>query len=87
MNRIPTQLGEQPTDHLSSTTATTVTSGYQWFAIQGMWSNTVFATLTDLSRSGTLGTVALVANAIIYGAFTNLTLTSGAVRLYRTRIS
>jgi hypothetical protein len=87
MNRIPTQLGEQPTDHLSSTVATTVASGYQWFAVQGMWSNTVFATLTDLSRSGTLGTVALVANAIIYGAFTNLTLTSGAVRLYRTRIS
>jgi len=50
-----------------------------------MWSVTVFATLTELGGRGALGTVSLFANGIIYGAFTNFTLTSGAVRAYRMR--
>jgi hypothetical protein len=86
MHRIPKDLGEQGCDQVSSTVATTVASGFVWFAIQGMWSATVFSTLTDLSRfTGTTGTVALFVNNVIYGAFTNFTLTSGAIRCYRQR--
>ena len=44
----------------------------------------VFSTLTDasLTRSGTTGSATFPAGAIIYGAFTNFTLTSGSVYCY-----
>ncbi len=67
---------------------TTVAQTGVWMAIQGVWSVTVFATLTELSedtRSGTIASMALTGGAIIYGAYTNFTLTSGAVIAYRTK--
>lgn len=54
-----------------------------WAAIICL-SATVFSTLTDasLTRSGTTGSAVFPAGAVIYGAFTNFTLTSGAVLAY-----
>jgi hypothetical protein len=48
---------------------------------------TVFATLTELGRTqgGTTGSLSFPAGVTIYGAFTNFTLTTGAVRAYKTR--
>lgn len=75
--------GEYGADRITTTVASTGT----WYAIQGMWSATVFATLTELggTLTGTTGSMVLVAGQTIYGAFTNFTLTSGAVRAYRIR--
>lgn len=69
-----------------NTTTGAQTSG-NWFAILCL-SATVFATLTDVgpnSRTGTIGSALFPAGALIYGAFTNFTLTSGSVIAYRTR--
>ena len=86
MNRIPVVLGQWGADFVSSATAQTVTTNYVWVALQSMWSVTVISTLTEVgSRTAAAGTVDLFANGIIYGIFTNFTLTSGAVRAYRMR--
>jgi hypothetical protein len=79
------KLGQFGADKVTSTAAVTVAAGNVWMAIQGMWSVTVFATLTEFggSLTGTTASMALFAGQTIYGAFTNFTLTSGAVRAYR----
>lgn len=79
------KLGQFGADRVTTTAAQTVASGNVWMALQGMWSVTVFATLTELggSLTGTTGSMALAGGQVIYGAFTNFTLTSGAVRAYR----
>jgi len=87
MNTVRDRLGQHGSDVVTTTVAQTVAAGNVWFAIQGMWSVTVFATLTVLgvnSLTGTTASTALFVNSVIYGAFTNFTLTSGAVRCYRT---
>ena len=50
-------------------------------------SNTVFLSLTDASQtlSGTLASASFPAGAIITGAFTIITLTSGAVMAYNLK--
>ena len=84
-NQGSTKLGRYPVDFVSNAVAQTcpVTS---WMAIEGMWSVTVFATLTSVegSMAGTVASMTLVAGAVVYGAFTNFTLTSGAVAAYRS---
>lgn len=58
-----------------------------WMAIQCL-SATVFATLTELPAyaiGGTLASALFPAGCMIYGAFTNFTLTSGSVRCYNVR--
>ena len=82
MNYTP-ELGEY-----GGKTVTTVTAQTgHWFAIS-VFSATVFATLTEIGQgsiSGTWGSVVCPAGMTIFGAFTNFTLTSGAVRAYNTR--
>ena len=88
MNTIHERLGEYGADLVSNAVAQTVTTGNVWYAIQGMWSITIFATITEIgvkSAAGSYASTALFANAVIYGAFTNFTLTSGAVRCYRAK--
>jgi hypothetical protein len=88
MNTIRDRLGQHGADLVSNTVAQTVASGNAWFAIQGMWSITIIATLTEIgtaSAAGSYASTALFANNVIYGAFTNFTLTSGAVRAYRAK--
>ena len=58
-----------------------------WFEIIAL-SGTVFTTLTDVgpnSVQGTIGSAVFPAGCAIYGAFTNFTLSSGAVLAYRVR--
>ena len=66
---------------------TTAAQTGTWNAIQCIHSVVVFATLTELgiTRVGTLASVSFPANCIIYGAFTNFTLTTGSVRCYNSR--
>ena len=79
------KLGRYPADLVSNTVAQTVAAGNVWMALQGMWSTTIFATLTSIEGSiaGSIASMTLVAGAVLYGAFTNFTLTSGAVAAYR----
>ena len=58
-----------------------------WNVIQCLHSVVVFATLTELgfTRTGTIASVSFPAGSIIYGAFTNFTLTTGTVRAYNSR--
>ena len=86
MNRQPRGLGEWGADFVSAATAQTVADGFVWVGLESMWSVTVIATLTELGRTAAAGTVSLFANGIIYGTFTNFTLTSGAVRAYKMRV-
>jgi len=63
-------------------TGTTALTGH-FVAIQ-ILTDTVFATLTETNHSGDdATTVTYVAGSIIYGNFTAVTLTSGAVRIYK----
>ena len=68
-------------DMIFGTTALTGT----WYALQ-MLEATVFSTVTELgvTRTGLVTSITFAGGAIIYGAFTNFTLTSGAVRAYNT---
>ena len=83
MHTIRDKLGEFGANIVTTTGAVTGT----WFAIQCLHSIVIFATLTELgvTRTGTIASVTLPANAIIYGAFTNFTLTTGSVRAYKVR--
>jgi hypothetical protein len=83
MHTIHDRLGEFGVTQVTTTVATTGT----WNAILCLNSVTVFATLTELGRTqgGTTGSLSFPAGVTIYGAFTNFTLTTGAVRAYKTR--
>jgi hypothetical protein len=86
MRIMPELVGAFGSDNVSTTVAQTVAAGNIWMAITGMWSTTVFATLTELgnsSHTGTTGSLTLGQGQTIYGMFTNFTLTSGAVRAYK----
>ena len=88
MNTIRDRLGQHGCDIVTTTGAAVVEANNTWFAIQGMWSTTTFATLTEIGTrtlSGTIASIVLFDNQIIYGAFTNFTLATGAVRAYRAR--
>ena len=58
-----------------------------WFAIT-MLSGTFFATLTEIGASlgGTIASALFPAGVVIYGSFTNFTLTSGSVRAHGNRV-
>ena len=80
------EIGAFGSDMVTNAVAQTVTSGNVWIAIQGMQTATVIATLVELgnvSVAGSWASAVLVGGAVIYGMFTNFTLTSGAVRAYR----
>ncbi len=63
-------------------TGTTALTGLNVFAIQCL-TDTVFATLTDAGATGDAMTgFSIIAGTIIYGEFTAITLTSGAIRAY-----
>lgn len=88
MNTVRDRLGQHGADVVTTTAAMTVAAGNTWFAIQAIWSVVVFATLTELgpiSLTGTTASTALTSGSVIYGAFTNFTLTTGAVRCYRAK--
>jgi hypothetical protein len=58
-----------------------------WFAITALVA-VVWNTLTEVgpyARQGSIASLPLPVGATIYGAFTNFTLTSGAVIAYRSR--
>lgn len=82
-SRLPYPFGN-PTALVSSTTAQTGT----WAAILAL-ENTVLSTLTMIgnTQDGTWASVALAAGAVIQGAFTNFTLTSGAVLAYDDKVT
>lgn len=78
-------IGAYGADMISSTASLLPPTGVVWYAIQSLHSGTVFANLTeaDATLTGTFASLTLVSNHIIYGAFTGLTLSVGAVRCYR----
>ena len=78
-------LGAYGADMITSTASLSPPTGVIWYAIQSLHSGTVFANLTeaDATLTGSFGSLTLAANDTIYGAFTGLTLSVGAVRCYR----
>jgi hypothetical protein len=62
-------------------TGTTAITGISAYAIQVL-STATFATLTELQATGDAMTGFAIDPTIIYGDFTAVTLTSGAIRIY-----
>lgn len=83
-------LGQAGVDTITNTSATTPKGGAtEWFCIQAISSTVVSAiveddaTLNGSTSSNTLAGLTLAAGMTIFGTFTSITLTSGAVRCYR----
>jgi len=67
--------------YITNTSANSTTGSDKWGVIQAL-SDTVIASLTSSTMTGTLTAIPLPAGAAIYGYFTSITLTSGKVVAY-----
>lgn len=84
------QIGQAGVDTITNTSATTPKgTSTEWFAVQAIGDTVIAAiaeddaTLNGSTETDTMAGLTITDGSIIYGTFTSITLTSGAVRCYR----
>ncbi len=83
MNTI-TRLGESGGDIITDTTAMTGA----WFAIQFLEESTITTlTSSSIDVTGAIGDVTFLGGTLIFGDFTAITLATGSVLAYRSKLS